>query len=743
ILAAYRRRVLEETRLVDLAGIPLPRDRDGRPIPLEVPLDRVYIRIQAIPEPRQREAWEEERRALEEQAQERRGFLGRLLGRGGREASPRRPTAADPLAVLRTLGEYFYRRGEVYRAEERPEPVDPEAALREHGRLVILGAPGAGKTTLLRYLARRAAEDEETPVPIIVSLRDYAAHRGAGGKQSLRDFALDRAAHGDGRLRRALSEAVEQGNVLWLVDALDEARGWRGEAAREAAALPGRMVLTSRPVGYERAGLEGLPHFEVLPLTPEDTDRFLRDWFGVLAERRGEGKEWVAARVEWLKDQLAARPRIRPLTRNPLLLTFLVVLAGEEPARELPATRADLYRQYVDELLATWEVHRRPREGAEGRAALRLGSLQGEAARQAALEGLLRLGWRLHLTYYGGQVKELPEQGSLVDYLAQALGHRWNLSAGDAEAVASEMLTFWEEAGLLAHWRLEGQDYLAFRHLTFQEYAAARTLADLWEADLERAWRFLRPRLHHYAWREVVLLIAGLLRDATPLVRRIRRARSPYERELHRDLFLTVEVVSEGAQVERRDVGQLVKALGNLLALWRSVKALVSLLALWRRVRIGVLTSVFLVGLFLPWRGIRWWGALLADLLWIFVWTFWILASPRLPPRLRAFLWLPTRLFGLEMSDVRRAAEALGKLGDPRAVEPLLQALGDESRGVRRAAAEALGKLGDPRAVEPLLQALGDRYSDVRLAAAEALGKLGDPRAVEPLLQALRDEWWY
>jgi HEAT repeat protein len=59
---------------------------------------------------------------------------------------------------------------------------------------------------------------------------------------------------------------------------------------------------------------------------------------------------------------------------------------------------------------------------------------------------------------------------------------------------------------------------------------------------------------------------------------------------------------------------------------------------------------------------------------------------------------------------------------------------------VRKAAAEALGKIGDTRAVEPLIAALKTRDSDVRQAAAEALGKIGDARAVEPLIAALKDE---
>jgi HEAT repeat protein len=85
------------------------------------------------------------------------------------------------------------------------------------------------------------------------------------------------------------------------------------------------------------------------------------------------------------------------------------------------------------------------------------------------------------------------------------------------------------------------------------------------------------------------------------------------------------------------------------------------------------------------------------------------------------------------------AALALGELGDARAVEPLLAALSDNDAYFRGSAAFALGKLSDTRAVEPLLAALGDDDAWVRWSAAGALGELGDTRAVEPLLVALHD----
>jgi len=104
------------------------------------------------------------------------------------------------------------------------------------------------------------------------------------------------------------------------------------------------------------------------------------------------------------------------------------------------------------------------------------------------------------------------------------------------------------------------------------------------------------------------------------------------------------------------------------------------------------------------------------------------------------------------------AAIALGEIGDPRAVDPLIEALSYEDAGwaednwvvrkdkseyaltVRKSAAIALGEIGDPRGVDPLIEALSYvDYSHVVIYSAEALGKIGDPRAVDPLIKTLKD----
>jgi len=87
------------------------------------------------------------------------------------------------------------------------------------------------------------------------------------------------------------------------------------------------------------------------------------------------------------------------------------------------------------------------------------------------------------------------------------------------------------------------------------------------------------------------------------------------------------------------------------------------------------------------------------------------------------------------------AAEALGQIGDARAIEPLIIALRDSRYGVRASAARALGGLQDARAVEPLIAALGDPDRNVSTEAIEALVHIGDRRAVEPLAHLAWDRY--
>lgn len=93
-----------------------------------------------------------------------------------------------------------------------------------------------------------------------------------------------------------------------------------------------------------------------------------------------------------------------------------------------------------------------------------------------------------------------------------------------------------------------------------------------------------------------------------------------------------------------------------------------------------------------------------------------------------------------EMRDVskekrRTAVMKLGMAGGDQAVRALMIAVQDDYEDliVRGRAALMLGKLGDTRAVEPLIRALDAPGHQTPLYAAQALGKLGDSRAIPPL----------
>lgn len=73
-----------------------------------------------------------------------------------------------------------------------------------------------------------------------------------------------------------------------------------------------------------------------------------------------------------------------------------------------------------------------------------------------------------------------------------------------------------------------------------------------------------------------------------------------------------------------------------------------------------------------------------------------------------------------------------------RGVEILIEFLDDDDWVVREAAADLLGKIGDMRAVDPLMQRLRhDKDTGVKEYAIKGLGLIGDPRPVDMLVEAI------
>ena len=91
------------------------------------------------------------------------------------------------------------------------------------------------------------------------------------------------------------------------------------------------------------------------------------------------------------------------------------------------------------------------------------------------------------------------------------------------------------------------------------------------------------------------------------------------------------------------------------------------------------------------------------------------------------------------------AACALAKIGDARAVEPLIAEFKKDQNEYPSHCAEALAARKDPRIAEAMLAILREKerpgqFAWRRASAAYVLGQVGDARAVEPLLSCLKEK---
>lgn len=87
----------------------------------------------------------------------------------------------------------------------------------------------------------------------------------------------------------------------------------------------------------------------------------------------------------------------------------------------------------------------------------------------------------------------------------------------------------------------------------------------------------------------------------------------------------------------------------------------------------------------------------------------------------------------------KQAIRVLGKIGDDRAVETLVDFL-DGDPALQRVTLRALGEIGSPEATQAVANCLADENDSVRSSAARALGLLGDTRAIDPLADVLAED---
>ncbi|HEY9602881.1 MAG TPA: NACHT domain-containing protein [Allocoleopsis sp.] len=390
--------------------------------------------------------------------------------------------AGEPAELLRQLQRHL--------VERATTAMPPEDALAKFRRIVVLGDPGAGKTTMLRYLALKMAKGELSnlpDLPIYVELRRFVDSK----MDSLLDFvALDWAErYGFPESRSYLQEHLEQGKAALLLDGLDEVlSGATPEEAKDAYKrvvdevnrldtlfLEAPIALTCRKAGW-REGLVTFQTLEVLDFSWQQIQNFVNNWFKA-----------DTANAQGLQQALAGNLRMQTLAANPLILALIAIVYQKD--LELPERRAELYSRCLEVLLREWDTHRNIKRCTQFTTDRKLNLLKEVA-------------WHFHQS--GKRYFPEAELLQLVAHFLPAI----NIPSEESKAILDEIA---QQYGLV---KVQAHGWYGFQHLTFQEYLAALAANDKGTVGIQTVVA------HRYDpwWEEVILLLAGRMADATPLL---------------------------------------------------------------------------------------------------------------------------------------------------------------------------------------------------------------------------------
>ncbi|MBI4318770.1 MAG: NACHT domain-containing protein [Chloroflexi bacterium] len=402
-------------------------------------------------------------------------------------------------------------------------------AMGESSRLALLAPPGGGKSVLLNRLAvayafpeRRAASDDTLPerewLPILVRCRDLGSLVRQPMLRIIKGVA--ERANLEPRLHDAfatlVSRELRRGEALLLIDGLDEIAddgdraAFAGELRNFLGIYPAASaVVTSREAGFRAvAGAVSAEceTFHLADFDDQDLRCLVRLW-----HRQVYGDDPTSsAAADALAETIVANDRIRLLASNPLLLTTLLLV--KRWVGQLPTKRTVLYDKAIEVLLMTWNVQAHepiPLDEALPRLEYIAFSMMKEGSKtltEQRLRALLRDARR-----------DLPE----------LLGYSRISESEFVDRVELRSSLLAQSGHTLESGRLVPA--YQFRHLTFQEYLAARAVVDgnyPGRTDSDTPVTVLLPHLGEEGWREVVPLTAVLAgREARGIVAEvIRRA---------------------------------------------------------------------------------------------------------------------------------------------------------------------------------------------------------------------------
>ncbi len=348
-------------------------------------------------------------------------------------------------------------------------------------RLRVIGDPGSGKTSLVKRIFRDScrkaiASPKTQPLPLIIELKTLRPPASDVSDEEIEEWiwrvCKDKVEPVHGYKMDALFEQYSKSSdsgLLVLLDGLDEVAADRYPAVRRALNLlsrrlsdrsaANRVVLTMRVQFHQQSRQDFADQYPsvlaVRPFSTGDIYDFLVRWFTTLPS-----KTVTAANVH---AELAEKPSLRDLCRNPLVLAMYVSNFLKVRGQNLPDTRTQFYQEVTKELL----IRRRSEQLGDRRA-------QVVALRQRqAIFGILALENMVD-----------PAQATNSLSWARALEVVAEVTGVEADDADEAFTTLGSETGLTAVER-DGESF-RFLHRSFCEFFAALEAA---RGERSDAWR--------------------------------------------------------------------------------------------------------------------------------------------------------------------------------------------------------------------------------------------------------------
>jgi len=635
--------------------------------------------------------------------------------------------------------------------QDASKPIDVWDALFRSPRLIFTGKAGSGKTTLLRYLAvslalgkmptgfiRRltlahqgTAVDEL--VPIYVRMSDFAKDRPNLFEHLLTTFAEFDFPHA----KDFLTTKLEAGECLLLLDGVDEVSSAEHtkQIAEFAHLYPrNQLILTSRNVCVTDE-LADFTTLEIVGFGEKECQNFISTMLGARSSTF-----WA------LLQAIERSPGLQRLATTPLFLSAMISEATESRP---PFRLASLHAASLDILLHTWAQTRRP-----------AGMTRPDPQ---AKRNLLQ---ELALHYHRQRLTHMPRE-EFEPLLREAMSHA-GLGSENAEEILRQLvyesgvLRYRADVGY-AFADLALQEYLSARHLLAQNALseALGQVNDPWWQEVIVLAAGMQP--------DATDIIRGIQAQSTDHVEGLLLAGRCLAEAQKSDIALREEITERLFALFEQDLPQVWPRAGETIAALFGKRTRDYFSGLLQdsdpAVRLRAVTALGQIGQ--EWA-LGPLGAMLDDEEWqIRKKAAWALGRIGDGRERRVVSQLINALRDTNEEVAEEATIALGRLGkislrpllscleDDRErvyrsavralsligepiVERLIEVLDNEQQNprIRRGVAEALGEIGDVRAIPHLIDIFHTRDADLKQAAEIALGKMGKP-AVEPLIAAL------